>query len=145
MGEPGIERLRMLRGGPGAGTGRKAHDERHVHLAAQHEAELRRLVDDLLHRKRGEVGELELEHRLAAGECGTNGDTGLAELRDRRVHHAVLAIAVHEVARHLEGAAIDADVLTHQEDGRVGIHRLGKRLLDGLRVSELAHHAASLE
>ena len=39
-----------------------------------------------------------------------------AEFGDRRVHHPVFAEAVHQIARHLEGAAIDADVLAHEED-----------------------------
>ena len=137
----------MLCCGPSAGPGREAHDEGHVHLAAEHEAQLGRLVDDLLHGQRGEVRELEFQHRPAAGECRTDRHTGLAEFGNRRVHHPVFAIAVHEIARHLEGATIDADVLAHQEDRGIGIHRLGERFLDRLRVGQFAHahHAASLE
>ena len=137
----------MLCRGTRAGSGGKAHDERHVHLAAQHIAELCRLVHDLLHGERREVGKLKLEHRLAARQRRANRDARLAQFRDRRVHHAVLAVAVHEVARDLEGAAIDADVLAHQENRRVCVHRLRQRFLDRLGIGQLAcaHQAASGE
>ena len=149
MAEPGFEALAVLRGRARAGAGRKAHHDRHRHLAAQHEAHLRRLVDDLLHRQRREIGELELEDRPHAGHRRTDGDARAAKLGDRRVHHAVGAEALDQIARHLEGAAIDADVLAHQEDALVGFHGDRHGFLDGLRIAQLARlsrpcHACSV-
>ena len=92
--EPGLEALAVLGGGAGAGAGGHPHDQRHRGLAAEHVAQLGRLVDDLLHRERGEVGELELEDRPQAGQRRADGDAGAAELGDRRVHHPVGAEAV---------------------------------------------------
>ena len=51
-----------------------------------------------------------------------------AQLGDRRVHHPLGAEALDQVAGHLEGAAIDADVLAHQEDAFVGLHGVRQAL-----------------
>ena len=51
-----------------------ADHERHGHLAARHVAPLGGVVDDLIHRERDEVGDLQLDDRPAADERGA--DTG---------------------------------------------------------------------
>ena len=136
--EPGLEALAVLGGGAGAGARRHPHHQRHRGLAAEHVAQLRRLVDDLLHRERGEVGELELEDRAQAGQRRADRDAGAAELGDRRVHHPVRAEAVDEIAGHLEGAAVDADVLAHQDHPLVALEGDPHRVADRLGVAHLA-------
>ena len=140
MAEPCFEALAVLRGRARAGTGGKAHHDWHRNFAAEHEAHLGCLVDDLLHRQRREIRELEFEDRPQAGHRRADCDARAAKLGDRRVHHAVGAEALDEVARHLEGAAIDADVLAHQEDALVGFHGDRHGLLDGLRIAEFARY-----
>ena len=139
MGEPRLQALAMLGGSARAGARRKAHDQWDRHLATQHEAHLCRLVDDLLHGKRREIGELEFENRPHAGHGGAHGNAGAAQLGNRHVDDAIGSETLDEVARHLEGAAIDADVLAHQEDARIALQRDGHRLLDCLGIAELSH------
>ena len=79
MAEPGFEALAVLRGRARAGARREPHHQRHRDFAAQHEADLGRLVDDLLHRQRGEIGELEFEDRPHARQRRTDGNAGTAE------------------------------------------------------------------
>ena len=148
MSEPRLKALAVLGCSTRARTGGEAHDDRHRNLAAQHEAHLRGLVDDLLHGEGGEIRELELEDRPHSGDGCANGDACTAELGDRHVDHPLGAEALDEVARHLEGATIDADVLAHQEDARIAFQRDGHGFLDGLRIAEFTnggvHHCCSV-
>jgi hypothetical protein len=53
-----------------------------------------------------------------------------------------------EIARHLKGAAIDADVFAQQEHARVRLHGLSQRFLDRLGIAQFAErrvHAAMPE
>jgi hypothetical protein len=136
--EPRFQALAVLRGGAGAGTAGQADHHRHAGLAAEHEMDLGRLIDDLLHCQRHEVGELQLEHRLHAGNGRADGRTRNAELADRRVDDALRAETMDEVARHTECAAVDADVLAEQENPLVRLHRLGKPFADRLGVRQFA-------
>ncbi len=88
-----------------------------------------------------EIGELEFEDRPHAGQRRADRDAGAAEFGDRRVHHPILAEALDEIAGDLEGAAVDADVLAHQEDPVVRLHGDRHRLLNRLGVSEFADRA----
>jgi len=139
MRQPRLQALAVLRGRPGAGAGREAHHQRHRYRAAQHVAQLGRLVDDLFHGECREVRELELEHRPHPGQRRPHRNACAAQLGDWRVHYAVLAEPLHQVAGDLECAAVDADVLAHQEHPRVGLQRDCQRLVDRLRVAQLAH------
>ena len=148
MAKPRLEALAVLRRRAGAGSGGKPHDHRHRDLAAEHEAHLRRLVDDLLHRERCEIGELELEDRPHAGHRRADGDAGTAELGDRRIHDALRAEALDEIARDLKGAAINADILAHQEDALIRLHGNRHGFLDRLGIAQFAgrrvHQAGSV-
>jgi hypothetical protein len=61
--EERLEALRVLRAEPHAAAGDHPQDERQIRRAAHHEPELRGLVEDLVERDAGEVGELELDDR----------------------------------------------------------------------------------
>ena len=136
MGEPGLQALGVLGGGAGAGAERRAQHHRDVGRAAEHEVDLRGLVDDLVHRLAGEVGELDLHDRPHAGQGGADGSADDAELGDRGVADALLAEAVVEVAGDAECAAVDADVLAEHEHPLVGGHRLADGLADRLGVGD---------
>ncbi len=144
MAEPCLEALAVLRGSARAGTGGKAHDDRHRNGAAQHVAHLGGLVDDLLHGERREIGELELEDRTHASHGCTDCDASAAQLRDRRIHHALGAEAFHQIAGDLESAAIDADVLAHEEHALIALHGNGHGFLDGLRVAQFTRGCLDL-
>ena len=128
MGEPRLEALAVLRRAAEAGAGRHAEHHRHRHRAAEHVAQFRRLIDDLLHRQHREIAELEFVDRPHAGQRRADREPRAAEFGDRRVEHAVGAVALDKVARHLERAAVEADVLAHQEHAGVGVHRQRQRL-----------------
>ena len=51
---------------------------------------------------------------------------------------ALIAEALDEIARHLKCAAVDADVLAHQEHALVALERDGQRFANRLRVGEFA-------
>ena len=134
----------MLRRAAEPGAGRHPEHHRHRDRPAQHVAELRRLIDDLLHRQHREIAELELIDRPQAGQRRADRNARAAEFGNGGVHHPLLAVAADEIAGHAEGAAVKADILAHQQNPRIGVHRQRQRLLDRLSVGKLAlaHGAA---
>ena len=137
MREPRFETLAVLSRGARAGAAGQADHHRHACLAAEHEADLRRLVDDLLHRERDEIRELDLEHGTHAGHRGADRRPGESQFADGSVDHALRSEALQEIARHAEGAAVHADVLPEEKDARIGFHGLREPLADRLRVRQL--------
>ena len=73
-------------------------------------------------------------HHRGAGRAAD--DRGL---RERRVDHAPGAELLLEARRHLERAAVDADVLADQEDALVVLHLLPEAVADRLEVGLLGH------
>jgi hypothetical protein len=138
VGEPRLEALRVLRRGPGAGPERGPQHHRHAGGAAEHVVDLGGLVDDLVHRLVGEVGELDLHDRTHPGEGRADGGADDAELGDGGVTDPVAAEAVVEVAADAEGAAVDADVLAQHVHAFVALHLLPERLGDRDEVGGLA-------
>ena len=86
--EPGLEALAVLGGVAAAGALLGPDDHRHLGLAAEHVAQLGRLVDDRLHRQADEVDVHDLGDRSGAGRGRADGDGGDDLLGDRRVAHA---------------------------------------------------------
>ena len=134
MSVPGLDALAVLRGAAKARPGRHAKDDRNIDGAAQHIAQLGGLIDDLLHRQHRKVGELKFVDRQHAGQRRADRHARPAELRDWRVHHPLLAEAFDQIAGHLKGAAVDADVLAHQKHPLVALKRDAERFADRFRV-----------
>src|SRR5215208_6846813 len=130
----------MLGGGAGARAAGSADNDGDPARAAEHVAQLGCLVHELVHRVGDEVGELDLGYRAHAHEGGPDAQSDEAGLRERRVHHPVLAELLDHAPAHAEGPAVDPDVLAHEEDGVVLAHRLDHRLADGLAVGDLPRH-----
>jgi hypothetical protein len=97
------------------------------------------VVDDLIHRQRHEVRDLELDDGPAPHERAPDAAAGDRGLRDRRVDDASAPEALQEAGRHLEEATHPADVLADDERGRIALHLLPKRL-----VQRLAHRQLPL-
>src|ERR671915_403997 len=140
-----VERLEAVRMGGAelvARALRHADHDRHLDLAAEHVADRRRVVDDLVHREQREVDGHDLDHRPQAdhGRADAHADDGV--LGDRRVAHALLAEVLEEALRDLEGALEDPDVFAHDEDVLVGLHLLAKRLVERLAVAHRGHQSA---
>ncbi len=89
MHEPVLKALGVLGGGAGSRPARHPQDERHGGLAAEHEAHLGRLQDQLLHRERDEVHELDLADGPHAGERRADARPGDGRLGDGRVADAL--------------------------------------------------------
>ena len=60
-------------------------------------------------------------------------------LGERRVDHAPGAELLLEAERHLERAAVDADVLADHEDALVAPHLLAEPVGDRLQIGLLGH------
>jgi hypothetical protein len=109
----------------------------HAGLAAEHEADLRRLIDDLLHRQRDEIGELDLEHgRMPVSAAPTAAPASPSSLIGVSITRSGPK-RFRRSARHAEGAAVHADVLAEQEHARIGLHRLREAFAYRLRVGQL--------
>ena len=103
--EPGFEALRVLRGGAAGGTGLRAHDQRNGELAARHVAVLRGLIDQAIHRQRGEVDEHDLEHGPQPTQRRAGGNAGDRRFADGGVAHAGRAVFLRQAAGHAESPA----------------------------------------
>ena len=117
-----------------------AQDEWHRELAARHEVRLRRLVHELVERKREEVDEHDLDHRAQSRLRRADGNAADRRLGDRRVADALRAELLGEPVRGAPRPAF-RDVLTEHEHAWVGAHRLGERVGDRLEVRRLRHVA----
>ena len=126
VGEPCLEHVRMLSGRAGARAGTSANGDRHSGLSAGHEAQLRRMIDDLIHRDGDEVHQHDLRDRPHAGERRAHGRADDGLFGDRRGAHAMLAILRREPLGHLEYAAAlaVADVLAEEHHARIARQRL---------------------
>ena len=113
-------------------------DERHLHLAAAHRAEARRLVDHLVHRDEHELGHVELDHGPVAGDRSADRHSDLGRLRDRRDAHAVAAERVD--VRLVLGRR---HVLAEVENGVVAFHLEPDRLVDRGDEGQFVCHAST--
>ena len=117
VGEVGLGVLRVERPAVHAAAGRAADDERHADAGAV--ARLGGEVRDHVEGARDEVDELHLGHGPHPHHRGPDRGADDGGLGDRRVDDALLAELGDEAVGHLEGAAVDADVLAEQEDALV--------------------------
>ena len=115
----------MLGGDARSGTVRAAKDNGRTHLATGHVERLGRRIDDLVNRLHGKVERHELDDRFEPGHRSTNADAGETMLGNRRVDDPFGTEFVQQPLRHLVGALIFGDLLTHDEDITVAAHLLG--------------------
>ena len=83
MADPGMQALAVLRGGAARRAQRRAHHQRHFELATGHIVNLRRLIDDLIHRQPNEVAKHDVNDRAHAGHRAADSQAGDASLGDR--------------------------------------------------------------
>src|SRR3954469_6601564 len=86
-------------------------------------AHLGQLRHDLVEGRVDEAVELDLAHGAVATQCHADGGADDARLGQRRVDHPVLTEVLLQAVRHPEDPAELADVLAHQDDLGVGLHR----------------------
>ena len=122
VGEVGLRVLRVEGAAVHAAAGRAADDERDADAGAV--ARLRGEVRDHVEGAGDEVDELHLRDRAQAHHRRPDRRADDRGLGDRRVDDALLAELAEQAVGHLEGAAVDADVLAQEEDALVALHLL---------------------
>jgi hypothetical protein len=132
MGEYGVQTLAVLAGGAEAGAVHGAYHQRRGRLAAEHVAELGRLIEDLVEADAHEVHEHQFGHGAQTGRrrAGRRPDEGA--FGDRRVEHAVAAERRRQPFGHAQHPApgivlarcahAAGDVFAQQDHARVAPH-----------------------
>ena len=100
---------------------------------------LRRHVHDLVKAAGDEIHELHFDHRPHAHQRRADGRAHDGRLGDGRVDHPILAELLQHPGRHLERAAIDADVFAQTERRRIALHLFPDSLANGVKVSQCGH------
>ena len=116
----------MLRGGAEAGAVHGADDQRRHRLAAEHVAELGRLVEDLVEADAHEVDEHQLDDRAQPGRRRARRRADEGDLGEMGVEHAVgpelRPQALGDAERAAPGVLVAlgaraaGDVLAHDDD-----------------------------
>ena len=140
----------MLGRGAEAAAEHAADHHRRRRLAAEHVAELGRLVEDLVEADPHEVDEHQLGDRPQARGGRTHRGADEARFADRRVEHPgrseLRMQAFGDAERAAPGillarrAGAAGDVLAHQDDPGIAGHLLGQRLVDRLSKGKLSRH-----
>ena len=139
MHEPGLEALGVLGGRADAGALGHAQHHRDLGLAAEHEAHLGGLVEELVERHADEVDEHELGNGTQASGGGAGGAADDRAFADRGVPDAFLAELIEEALGHAEAAAELANVLADDEDVLVPFHLLTHRVVERLQICLFSH------
>jgi hypothetical protein len=98
-----------------------------------------RVVDDLIQGQQAEVDGHDLHDGAHAAEGGTDAGTEEGVLGQRRVAHPLGTELLEQAVADLEGAAVAAHVLPHQEHARIRPHRLAHRGTDRVAVAHRGH------
>ncbi len=132
----------MLRRGAAPGADHCADDERRLGLAAEHVAELGRLIEDLVEADAEKIAEHQLGDRAQPGDRGAGGGSHDRRFGDRGVDDPALAEFAKEPFRHAEHTAIGValplragapcDVLADHDNARVAAHFLREPFVERL-------------
>src|SRR5215207_1703271 len=90
--------------------------ERHLYLSAREIAHLGGVLDDLVRRQKREVPGHHLDYGAHPHHGHADRGAGKPVLRDRHVHYPLGPIFVVEAVGYEVGAAVDADILAHEDD-----------------------------
>ena len=96
--------------------------------------------DEVVPGARDEVGELHLRHGAHAHQRGAGCAGDDRRLGERHVDHPPGPELLLESVRDLEGAAVDADVLSEHEHALVMAQLLPEPVADRLEVGLLGHY-----
>ncbi len=153
MGEERIERLAVLGRSPQARAVHRPDDQRGFRLAAEHVAELSRLVVDRVETDPEEVDEHQLDDGAHAGDCGAGRRTEETAFRDRRVQNPRRSELGMKPLGHAQRAApgivlagcagAAGHILAHHDDRGVAAHLDRHRLVDGGPVRFPRHYQSS--
>ena len=132
----------MLRGGAKPGAELRSDDQRRLDPAAEHVAQLGRLVHDLVEADPEEIIEHQFRHRPQPGDRGPGGRADERRLADRCVQNPVRAIlseqALGDAHHAAPGVLLPAgflaagNILADQHDARIARHLVIDCFVDGL-------------
>src|SRR5258708_37432710 len=94
-------------------------------------------IRNLIERAHDKVNELHLDNGPQPQIAHSAGRADNGALADRRIDHALPAKPLQQAFAGLERPAVHTDVFADQHDGRVSLHLLEHRLLDGFEKSDL--------
>ena len=96
-------------------------------------------VHELVNAERDEVHEHDFHNWARTGDSGADGHAGEGRLGDGGVADTRGAIFLDESPCDAKGAAVCGDVLTHEEDARIGGKGFVEGIFDELDGREGAH------
>jgi hypothetical protein len=99
------------------------------------------VVHQLIDARIQESHKLDLAHRLQTLRRHADAEPADEEFGKRRIQHALRPETLLQSDRGAEDAAVDADILAEHDDGRVILHRAGKRQVDGFDQRDLRHQS----
>ena len=134
---PGLQALAVLRGRAGAGARGHADHQRHGDRAAEHEAQLGGLIDDLVGGAHAEIGEAQFHHGARASKGRTDAGCHDHRLRDRRIDDAILAEDVLQAFVLAGKTAFGTEVLAQRPDAVITLHLLLQRQEGSLCIGQL--------
>ena len=137
-------------GGGGGGRGPRPapcradgcpHHHRHLHRAAGHVAQHRRVAVDLVHRTEQKIAVLHVGDRPHPHDGRPDGGAEKAQLRDRRIQRALreLLLQTQCYGERTAPAAGHADVLSKAEHRLVSPHLFADPLAQGLGYRQTSH------
>ena len=92
-------------GSTNTSPGRRSDNQRHIGLAARHEAQLRGVIDQLVHRDRDEIHQHDLGHRTHANNRRTHCRTQDGLFRNGSRTNATGSVCARKALANLEHAA----------------------------------------
>ena len=81
--------------------------------------QFRGLLDELVHRRRNEIGELNFGNGAQSHHGAADGRRDDNAFGERRIEHAVFAIFIEQAGGDFEHAAGQADIFAEDEDAFV--------------------------
>src|SRR5437588_9025772 len=96
-------------------------------------------VGDLVKGAGNEIDELHLRHRSQPQVAHAYGGAHDGRFADGSIDHALPAEALQQAGRRFEGAAVNSDILTDQQDRGIAVHLFEERLPDGIEISDRGH------
>ena len=139
MGVPSLKAVRVLGCQLPPTAGRHADDHRHMELPARHVPDSGGIVHDLVERQQREIAGHDLHDREHPAHRGANAGTGKGAFGQRRVADAIGSKLLEQPLGDRVAAAIAPDVLAHQEDALIRLHRVADRAAYGFAIGELGH------
>src|SRR5215208_6130464 len=118
--------------------------ERHLYLSTREVAHLGGVLDDLVRRQKREIPGHHLDYRTHAHHRHADRRACKPVFGDGHVHYPPGPVLIVEAIRYEVGAAVDADVLAHEDDALVIVELVDHRLPQGLAVGLRLRHGLRL-